>query len=200
MIYSLRGKIIEKFSDAVVIDCMGVGYICKTTDNTLASIGSIGSEASVYTYMNIYQDGIDLFGFNDKEELNCFRMLISVSGVGPKAALSVLSVNTPQQFAFKVASKDSKGLTSAKGVGKKMADRIILELRDKISETEDISVSADKSVSSSEIYSSDISDAVSALIVLGYEQSEIMPYLKDIDTSKGTSYIIKQVLKMIGSK
>ena len=136
MIYSLKGELTEILADAIVIECGGVGYFCRTTNTTISDLAQTGKEVKVYTYMNVYQDGIDLFGYSDKQELGCFKMLITVSGVGPKAALSILSSLTPAEFATKVASGDIKGLTAAKGVGKKMAERIVLELKDKVSGAE----------------------------------------------------------------
>lgn len=193
MIYSLRGELTEILADAIVIECGGVGYFCRTTNTTISNLAQTGKEVKVYTYMNVYQDGIDLFGFSDKQELSCFKMLVTVSGVGPKAALSILSSLTPAEFASKVASGDIKGLTIAKGVGKKMAERIILELKDKVAGTE---ITGGREVSGN---NQQLSDAIEALAVLGFSDADIAPYVDKVNTSMDTSAIVSQILKMIGN-
>ena len=132
MIYSVRGKITVKELNLAVIECAGVGYACRTTYTTISKIGEIGSECLLYTYLYIREDMAELFGFSTQQELNCFKMLISVSGVGPKAALAILSDVTPEKFAMLVASGDSKLFTKTKCIGAKSAQRIVLELKDKI--------------------------------------------------------------------
>ena len=201
MIYSLKGELTEILADAILIECGGVGYFCRTTNTTISNLVQTGKEVKVYTYMNVYQDGIDLFGFSDKQELNCFKMLVTVSGVGPKAALSILSSLTPAEFASKVASGDTKGLTIAKGVGKKMADRIILELKDKVAGTEitggrEVSGNIQGIVSGN---NQQLSDAIEALAVLGFSDADVAPYVDKVDTSMDTSAIVSQILKMIGN-
>ncbi len=132
MIYSVNGTVDLIEPNLAVIDCGGVGYACRTTANTLSQL-KIGEKAKLLTYLSVREDAVELFGFYDAAELNCFRMLISVSGVGPKAALSILSGMTPQAFALCVASGDGKTLTNAPGIGRKTAERIVLELKDKVS-------------------------------------------------------------------
>lgn len=201
MIYSLKGELTEILADAIVIECGGVGYFCRTTNTTISDLAQTGKEVKVYTYMNVYQDGIDLFGFSDKQELGCFKMLITVSGVGPKAALSILSSLTPAEFATKVASGDVKGLTAAKGVGKKMAERIVLELKDKVSGAE-ITKGREISGNISGVAAGNnqqLSDAIEALAVLGFSDADIAQYIDKIDASKDTSSIVSQILKMIGN-
>ena len=132
MIYSVNGTVDLIEPNLAVIDCGGVGYACRTTANTLSQL-KIGEKAKLLTYLSVREDAVELFGFYDAAELNCFKMLISVSGVGPKAALSILSGMTPQAFALCVASGDGKTLTNAPGIGRKTAERIVLELKDKVS-------------------------------------------------------------------
>lgn len=200
MIYSLRGKLIEKTSDYLVVECGGVGYLCKSSLNTIANSPEIDNDIFLYTELNVYQDGVCLYGFFDKSEKSCFDMLCSVSGVGPKAALSILSSLDPAQFAIKVASGDSKALTVAKGVGKKMADRIILELREKVSKLGiDLKEGNISEIGTTEGMAA-YDDAIAALTVLGYTEGEIRPYISKIDPSLDTSGIIKEVLKMIGKR
>ena len=125
MIYSLKGILKVKDINFIVIECNGVGYGCKTSYNTVSQLGAVGSEVTVYTHMSIRDDNIELFGFATLQELNCFRMLITVSGVGGKAGISILSDITPENFAFLVASGDSKAFTRTKGIGAKTAQRIV---------------------------------------------------------------------------
>lgn len=198
MIYSVHGKLIAKEPFLAVVECGGVGYACRTTNNTLSSIGEIGEEIVLYTYFAMQKENIDLFGFNTKQERQYFLMLISVSGVGPKAALSILSDVTPDRFAFIVSSGDVKAFSKIKGIGVKTAQRIVLELKDKISK-ETINVSS-QSVSISAEEENNLEDAISALEVLGYSQEEVMPFLSKMDYSLSSSELIKRTLKMIGKQ
>ena len=132
MIYSLNGKIIHTEPNFVVIECGGVGYKCLATMNTLRSLPAAGENAMLYTQMLVREDAVELCGFATTAERNCFVMLMSISGVGAKVALAILSVLTPEQVALAVSLGDSKTLTKASGVGSKLAQRIILELKDKI--------------------------------------------------------------------
>lgn len=200
MIYSVRGKLIVKESELAVIECGGVGYACRTTLSTLADLGSIGSEAMLYTYLHVREDAVELFGFASTCELNCFKMLISVSGVGPKAAISILSDFSPEKFALLVASDDSKALTKAKGIGAKTAQRIVLELKDKIiKENADLTVQTPGRTASVSNNSS-VSEAYSALLVLGYSQSEIAPVMAKLDETLEASELIKLALKELAKK
>ncbi|HNW03774.1 MAG TPA: Holliday junction branch migration protein RuvA [Oscillospiraceae bacterium] len=132
MIYSLSGRIRHVEDGFFVVECGGVGYLCKASATTLSQLPPTGSEVFVYTYLNVTQDGVDLYGFFDRAEKDCFLLLTGVSGIGPKAALSILSEFTPDALALAIASGDTKTLTRAKGIGPKAAQRIVLELRDKM--------------------------------------------------------------------
>lgn len=204
MIYSLRGTITVKEPGFAVIECGGVGYGCKTSFNTLSALGSIGSDAMLYTYLYVREDVVELFGFATLQELNCFKLLISVSGVGPKAASTILSDVSPEQFAFIVASGDSKAFTKIKGIGAKTAQRIVLELKDKISSDNaagTISGSSYEFTSlSSSAISTSVSEALEALMVLGYSQSEIAPIVGKLDPQLGTQELIKETLRIMSSK
>ena len=203
MIYSLKGKLALKESNFAVIECAGVGYGCRTSYNTVSKLGNIGSDVMLYTHLQVRDDCVELFGFLTQQELNCFRMLTGISGVGPKAAVSILSDMDVQSFAFAVASGDSKAFTRTKGVGAKTAQRIVLELKDKISsETLTGSVSSDMNSygSVSAGTSSSVSEALEALMVLGYSQSETVPILRKLDPSLSTQDLIKEALKAISSK
>lgn len=199
MIYSVRGKLIHKETMLAVIECGGVGYACRTTFSTMSRLGDVGSEERLFTYLNVREDSAELFGFYDMQELNCFKMLLTVSGVGPKAALSILSDTDPQKFALTVASGESKPLTKTKGVGPKLAQRIVLELKDKIAK-ENISGEVYQATSDIQLAGSDgVSEAVSALMVLGYSQSEAASAVSKVSPELYSSEIIKQALKIIGS-
>ncbi|MDD6279219.1 MAG: Holliday junction branch migration protein RuvA [Oscillospiraceae bacterium] len=203
MIYSLKGKLTVKELNFAVIECSGVGYGCRTSYNTASKLGEIGSEAMLYTYLYVREDVIELFGFSSLQELNCFRLLISVSGVGPKAAISILSDVTPEKFAFLVASGDSKAFTATKGIGAKTAQRIVLELKDKITaDSLGGSVSADAAMfsGSADTGSSSVSEALEALMVLGFSQGEAAPVLGKLDPNLSTQELIKETMRIMAQK
>ena len=199
MIYSLKGKITVKEMNFVVIECAGVGYGCKTSYNTVSKLGETGSEATLYTHLVIREDNIELFGFATLQELNCFKLLISVSGVGGKAGISILSDITPENFAFLVASGDSKAFTKTKGIGAKTAQRIVLELKDKIESFDGMAVNPAVSANSPAVNNSAVSEAMEALMVLGYSQEEIAPLIRKCDPNLSTQEIIKESLRFISS-
>ncbi len=199
MIYSVKGEIVHIEPSLAVIECGGVGYACKTTSSTLSQIGGTGSLAMLYTYLYVREDNVELFGFATLQELNCFKMLISVSGVGPKAALSILSDTSPERFALAVASGDSKAFTKTKGIGSKLAQRIVLELKDKIAKEQLSDGLADLPDNFSAV-SGNASEAVSALVVLGYSQSEASAVVSRLDQSLPVPELIKLALKAIGKK
>lgn len=132
MLYSVRGKLIHMEPRTAVIECAGVGYKCFITMHTARQLPALGGEVILYTILSVREDAVDLFGFADQGELNCFRQLTSVSGVGPKAAVAILSELSPERVAMAVASGDYKTLTRASGVGPKLAQRIVLEMKDKV--------------------------------------------------------------------
>jgi len=204
MIYSVRGKLTVKELGFAVIECGGVGYGCKTSYNTVSRLGEIGSEEMLYTYLYVREDVVELFGFATLQELSCFKLLISVSGVGPKAATSILSDVSPERFALLVASGDSKAFTKTKGIGAKTAQRIVLELKDKISsESISGSISSDAAQFAnipSEGASSSVSEALEALMVLGYSQGEAAPILGKLDPALSTQELIKETLRLMAAK
>ncbi|MBE6842666.1 MAG: Holliday junction branch migration protein RuvA [Ruminococcus sp.] len=200
MIYSIRGKLMVKDTELAVVECGGVGYACRTTLSTLSQLQAVGNDVMLYTYLHVREDNIELFGFASQQELNCFKMLISVSGVGPKAALSILSDVTPEKFALLVASEDSKTLTRTKGIGAKTAQRIVLELKDKIVK-ENINIAdAQGNIGAFVSEESSVSEAFSALLVLGYTQSEIAPVMAKLDSSLPSAELIKLTLKAMAQK
>lgn len=194
MIYSLNGELIHKEAGLAVVECGGVGYSCRTTYNTLARLGDTGSGVRLFTYLHVTQDGIMLFGFGDRQELECFKLLLGVSGVGPKAALSILSDIDPNSFALAVASGDHKRLTKSKGVGPKMAQRIVLELKDKLSKERSIIRTSDLPAYSPVPSGGAVSEAVDALMVLGYTRDEAEGAVSGLDSSLTAEELIRKAL------
>jgi len=180
MFYYLNGTVTVLDANLAVIDCGGVGFACNTTSYTLSQL-QVGKVHKLFTYCNVKEDAFDIYGFSSREELNCFNRLLTVSGVGPKAALAILSVITPDQFTLAVMTGDEKTLTMAQGVGKKMAQRIILELKDKLSGDLQSFTSGTVAVGVPIHTGSKAAEASAALASLGYSQSEIGMALKGID-------------------
>lgn len=193
MIYSVRGKLIHTENELAVVECGGVGYACKTTFYTLQKIAG-SDEVMLYTYLAVREDAADLFGFSTKEELKCFKMLISVSGVGSKAAISILSSNSPSQFALAVATGDSKSLTKCKGIGAKTAQRIVLELKDKIAKENTVSVRGTADFVPAVPQGGAVDEAVTALVVLGYTEGEAMQAVSKLDSTLSVEELIKKAL------
>lgn len=201
MFYSLTGNVIYSDLNSVAVECSGVGFKCFTTMNTLRKIGGNGDKVTLYTYLNVREDALDLFGFADTYELDFFKLLISVSGVGPKAALAILSELDPDKLALCIASGDSKAITKAQGVGPKLAQRVVLELRDKVKGIahEDNGV-YDLAAAEAATSSAAGSEAVSALMVLGYTQSEAATAVGKLDQSLSVEEMIKQALKLLAGR
>ena len=196
MFYYLKGTAAHLGPNLAVIDCGGVGYACRTTSYTLSAL-QIGAPAQLYTHLNVREDAMELYGFSTENERNCFQMLIAVSGVGPKAALSILSATTPESLAMSVITGDEKALTVAPGIGKKIAQRIILELKDKLAKGQ-IAPGGESygGTGVTVIPENKASEAAAALAVLGYSQGEINLALKGVDLEALTlEEIIKQALK-----
>ncbi len=199
MYYSITGKAVLKENFAVIY-AGGVGYRIYTSNTTMSKITN-NEEVTLYTYLNVKEDLMQLFGFITEEELNTFKMLIAVSGVGPKMALSILSVLSPAEFAMSVITQDAKAITRAHGVGKKLAEKIIVELKDKLKgvELSDVVEESGKNIS----YTQDnniISEAINALMVLGYSSIEAKrAVLSSADESDSLEDIIKKALKRVSS-
>ena len=197
MLYFLKGITAALEPGLAVMECAGVGYACKTTSFTLSGL-QLGKPATLYTHLSVREDGIELYGFGTKEEKRLFLQLTSVSGVGPKAALSILSTTTPSQLALAILTEDVKTLTLAPGIGKKIAQRVILELKDKLAREEALGGTSVKggAPAMAAVPHSKKNEAQSALAVLGYGSAEIAAALKDIDMEALTlEDIIRQALK-----
>lgn len=198
MIYSLSGKLTHIEGGLAVIECGGVGYACKVSMQTVGRLGSIGSNIKIFTHMYLRENLIELYGFATLEEKDCFLKLIDVSGVGGKAALSILSDITPENFALCIATGDYKTLTRSQGIGAKTAQRIVLELKDKIAK--EIQVSGDfGGADFVPASSSNINEAVSALAVLGYSKSEAAKALSKLPPDTSVEEMIKHALKILAT-
>ena len=197
MFYHIEGTVTELEPNLVVLDCGGVGYALNATMNTVSYIHT-GDKVKLYVAEAIGENNFDLYGFYTKGEKRCFELLVSVSGIGPKAALSILSYSTPETLALAIMNDDVKALTVAPGVGKKIAQRVILELKDKMSKEtagQEIRLPAAVPVTGQ---NDTMSDAMAALAVLGYSSAEIAPALKKIDaTGMSAEELIKAVLKQM---
>lgn len=199
MISSLRGKLIYSEKDFAVVECGGVGFRCNIGFNTFSKLPAVNSEIFLHTYMSVKEDAIDLFGFLGIDELECFKMLISVSGVGPKMGIALLSEFAPDKIMLCIATGDAKSLTSASGVGNKLAQRIVLELKDKVSS---VSISNDNSVANivTATDNSNLKEAVAALVTLGFAQSEATMAVGRLEQSLSTEDMIKGALKELSRR
>lgn len=194
MIYSVRGNLILMDAGFAVVECGGVGYRVQTSVNTQKTL-KLNSEVLLYTYMNVREDAMELFGFASKSELSTFKLLIGITGVGPKVALAILSELSTEQIAMCVSSEDSNTLTRASGVGPKLAKRIVLELKDKFKsvdtagfEPNNGSVIAD---------TGNVPKAVAALAVLGYSAADVTPILSRLDPNLSVEQMIAATLKQM---
>lgn len=202
MIYSVTGTLIHIEPGVAVVECGGVGFKCLTSMGTLRRLPSIGGQVKLYTKLNVREDAMDLFGFATTSELNCFNMLTAVSGVGPRVGLAILSELDPEKVALAVASGDSKALTRASGVGAKLAQRITLELKDKVKK---MGVSGEIGAALEEpggvaSAAGNAANAVSALAVLGYTPSEAAAVVAKFDSSLPTEELIRLSLREMGSR
>ena len=199
MFYYVDGKVTVLRQGLAVIDCGGVGYACHASQNTIGKLKA-GENARLLTWLNVREGVFELYGFIDEEEKSCFEMLTSVNGVGPKAALSILSVAPPDRLALSIITGDEKMLMQAPGIGKKIAQRIVLELRDKMSK-EQLRTASAASPAAVEMASGGVNhtqEAVAALMVLGYTQAEALGAMKGLDTAgMEADEIIRQCLKKL---
>lgn len=195
MFYYLNGEITLMEGNLAVVDCGGVGYACRTTSYTLSKL-RIGQTAKLFTYCNIREDAFDIYGFSTRDELRCFELLLGVTGVGPKAAIAILSSTSPERFMLAIMTQDEKSLTAAQGVGKKLAQRIILELKDKLGAVSEVDFSDSAPAFTAPANGSNLALAQAALAELGYNQSEIGAALKGIKTEgMTTEEIVRQCLR-----
>lgn len=196
MFYSLTGKLVHTDNNSVAIDCNGVAYLCNVSFNTLKKLGSVGNTVTLYTYLNVRENAMDLFGFYDMAEKDLYTMLIGVNKVGPKVALAILSELEPEKLALCIATGDHKAITKAQGVGPKLAQKIVLELKDKIAKSMN---GSEKEVEiravANTVSQDNTSQAIEALIMLGYSQSESAVAVGKCDSSLSVEELIKLALK-----
>ncbi len=199
MFYYVSGTLVYRDANTAVIDCGGVGYRMTVSNTTSEALGGkMGGNAKLMTHLQVREDGIVLFGFYTPEELDCFRLLIGVSGVGPKAAMGILSILTPDRFRLAVCTEDVRSLAKAPNVGSKTASRIILELRDKVSMdfTGGTQTTLSTDTKPAAAVSGKLQDAVEALMALGYDRSTAMGAIRGMDPDKmSVNDMIAQALK-----
>lgn len=201
MLYCVKGELIHLEPRMAVVSCSGVGFRLQITMNTARQMPSIGSEAMLYTFMNVREDAIELFGFADQGEMTCFKQLTAISGVGPKAGLSILSELTPERVALAVASGDYKALTKAAGVGPKLAQRIVLELKDKVGANLAASAGGTELPAAVTVSaSSNAAQAVDALTVLGFTAGEASQAVGRLDSALPVETLVRDALKMLARR
>ncbi len=195
MIYSLKGELLERTSNSIVVECSGVGFYCVSPASTISKLPPVGSQVFVYTYMSIREDAMDLYAFYSKEELEIFKMITSVSGIGGKIGVGILSEFTAEKIALLVSTGDYKTLTAAPGVGAKTAQRIVLELKDKLGSGVVLSGGVQAAVVNTPSTGSASAEAIEALVALGCSQSEAVLAVSRLDSSLSVEELIKQALK-----
>ena len=197
MIYCLTGKIVKKSMSAVVLSCGGVGYYAQCPASVAGALPGVGKEATLYTVMSVTENDVSLYGFATEEQQACFEMLTAVSGVGPKVGLAILSVMEPQRVALAISAGDHKAFKAANGVGPKLAQRIVLELKDKVAKgfAAGIDLENVAGAASGEPASQSSAQAIAALVSLGYSQSEAALAISKIDATLPVEEIIKLALR-----
>lgn len=194
MIYNLKGRLTVCDANFIVVECGGIGFKCFTSLNTAKQLAEIGKEVNVYTHLAVREDAMDLYAFATVAELDAFKLLITVSGIGPKAGISILSELTPDRLALCIASGDAKSITKAQGIGKKTAERVVLELKDKIGAVATEAVSSAVS-NVQNIDKSSAGEAIEALVSLGYSQSDATVVVSSLDKSMSVDKMIRYGLK-----
>ena len=200
MIYNVKGKLTYTDPNFAVVECGGVGFKCFVSMTTLTQLPSCGNEVSLYTHLAVREDALDLYGFYDVSELEAFKLLITVSGIGPKAAMAILSVLSPDKLSIAVSSGDIKAIQAANGIGKKSAERVVLELKDKMV---GISSSAAASVVEgiqSAVSGTDAGEAVEVLVSLGFDRSSAAAAVGAMDKSMSVDDMVRLGLKQLSSQ
>lgn len=196
MISCLRGKLIYSDLDYIVVECSGVGFKCFVTKNASLKLPSIGQEIFIHTYLAVKEDALDLYGFSTIEELETFKLITSVNGVGAKIGMALLTQFTPDRLLLSIASDDAKSLTAATGVGLKLAQRIVLELKDKTGSIKS-DISAEISAVGNATAGSNAKEAIAALVALGFSQSDASLAVGKLNASANTEELIKNALKSL---
>ncbi len=199
MYYYISGRLAAKGENHIVIDAGGVGYMIYTPSSDVERAPSVGGDVTAYTYLNVREDAMELYGFLTEEERRLFMLLISVSGVGPKAGLSILSAASPQKVMMAIITGDTKMITRAQGIGPKVANRIILELKDKL-DSDALGIDGDGGIVDdigNESITNSRAEAMSALVALGYSANEAKKVLMQLDPSLSTEELIKKSLSKL---
>lgn len=199
MIYSVNGEVTHLEQNIIVVECGGIGFECRSTASAVSRAG-IGEKIKLYTYMNVREDAMELYGFVDDSELNCFKMLICVSGVGCKVAVDILSSLSPQEFALAVVNEDAKTITRVKGIGNKMAQRIILELKDRLKKNNSFETSDIPRINLGSAAGNAFSEALTALMVLGFTNAQAQKALDGLSAELTVQELVKEGLKRLSGK
>lgn len=199
MIYNISGTITYVGDQFLVVECSGIGFKCFSSLSTLKSVGRTGEKINLFTYLSVKEDALDLFGFATEEELSFFKLLITVSGVGPKAAVAVLSELEPSRLALAIASGDVKSITRANGVGKKTAERIVLELKDKVANVASSNDMQSVASAAAVVEESAAGEAVAALVALGFNKSDAAVVVGAMDKSLSADEMIRLGLRQLSS-
>lgn len=198
MFHYISGEIVGTEMNTIIIDSNGIGYRLTVSSRTLGTLKASGEKnTKLFTFFSVKDDGVELYGFFDEEELSAFKLLISVSGVGPKGALSILSLYSPSQFASFVASGDAKSISKASGIGAKTAARVIVDLKDKIAKSSIVAEEDWKGSGMSYSSTETSEEAINALLVLGYTKAEAEKTISSLDSSLSTENLIKEALKIL---
>lgn len=200
MIASLRGTLLYSDDSSIVVECAGVGYKCAVTKNTIYNLPEIGTEIFLHTHLAVREDAMDLYGFSELEELDAFKLITSVSGVGPKIGIALLSQFTVSNMFLYIATEDAKSLTAASGVGLKLAQRIVLELKDKVGNLNFADVPSKKSAPKAAQTVTSASEAVEGLIALGYTKGEASLAVSRLDGNLSSGELIKEALKSLARR
>ncbi len=202
MFYYIKGELVYTDPTTAVIDCNGVGYKMSVSKNTLAKLTKRGEKVCLFTYFHVREDAVELLGFYTEAELEAFKLLITVSGIGPKAAMSILSVLTPEKFALAVTMGDTKAIAKASGIGSKTAARVVLELKEKVAKsfpTESAAAEGEVPVTD-ELVFGNTEEAIGALMVLGYSRQEAQAALKGVDPLLSLEDMITAALRKMMPK
>lgn len=199
MIYNISGTLTYVGDQFLVVECSGIGFKCFSSLNTLKSVGRTGEKINLFTYLSVKEDALDLFGFATEEELSFFKLLVTVSGVGPKAAVAVLSELEPSRLALAIASGDVKSITRANGVGKKTAERIVLELKDKVANVASSNDMQSVASAAAVVEKSAAGEAVAALVALGFNKSDAAVVVGAMDKSLSADEMIRLGLRQLSS-
>lgn len=199
MISYIKGRLAEADDSIIVVETAGIGYNIMVPSSLISELPSVGNEVKIYTYLYIREDSVNLYGFISRDDLNVFKLLIGVSGIGPKGALAILSVMTPDDLRFAILSGDAKSISRAPGVGNKTAQRLIIELKDKLSLEDAFEIKRAKSTGGENAGSEVKDEAVQALVALGYSQSDALRAVNmtEITDASGVEQVLKQALSKL---